>query len=131
MSSGKKIIAWTEEETARLMRAYRREAAAGFRKLSWPDVARDVPGRTVEQCQGKVRYQIHGPRDSYKEVRHEGEPRVKVIPADVIADARKRRFLSHRSLTSAFFGDPLPGRSALDERKREQGARITLAGPRQ
>lgn len=133
MSAGQ--VPWTEEETAALLRAYRRESAAGYRKTSWAKIVRDVPGRTVAQCQGKIRYYIHGHQRAQpgKEVRHDPEPRARTIPADVIADAHARSFLSHRSLTSAFFGDPLPGRSALDRRERHspQGhPTITLAGAR-
>lgn len=130
MSAGQ--IPWTEEETARLMRVYRKESAAGYRKTSWVNIVRAMPGRTRAQCQGKIRYQIHGHLRAQpgKEVRHESEPRARTIPAEVIADAHARSFLSHRSLTSAFCGDPLPGRSALDERKQANAARITLAGPR-
>lgn len=35
-------------------------------------------------------------------------------PAEVLAERATRRALSPRDLTAAVFGDPLPGRSALD-----------------
>lgn len=134
MSAGQ--IPWTEEETARLMRVYRKESAAGYRKTSWVNIVREMPGRTRAQCQGKIRYQIHGHLRAQpgKDVRHEPEPRARTIPSEVIADAHARRFLSHRSLTSALCGDPLPGRSALERREpasiRAAASSITLAGPR-
>lgn len=41
-------------------------------------------------------------------------------PPDLIEDA-KRRSLAPRSITSAFFGDPAPGFSQLDIKRREAG----------
>lgn len=41
-------------------------------------------------------------------------------PSELIEDA-KRRSLAPRSITSAFFGDPAPGFSQLDIKRREAG----------
>jgi excinuclease UvrABC helicase subunit UvrB len=41
------------------------------------------------------------------------------IPDAVIAERDARYSASHRDLTAAFFGDPLPGRSALDRKQGE------------
>lgn len=38
-------------------------------------------------------------------------------PAEVLADALRRRSLVRPTITSQFFGDPLPGYSALDRRR--------------
>lgn len=47
------------------------------------------------------------------------EPVIKVsVAPEIIADAARRANLKHPSLTAAFFGDPLPGYSALDLRDR-------------
>lgn len=39
------------------------------------------------------------------------------VPAEVLADREQRATLQPASLTAAVFGDPLPGRSALDRRR--------------
>jgi hypothetical protein len=41
-------------------------------------------------------------------------------PPELIEDAQ-RRLLAPRSITSAFFGDPAPGFSQLDIKRREAG----------
>jgi hypothetical protein len=50
----------------------------------------------------------------------------KNAPSPAALEDRDRRseLRAQQSLTAAFFGDPLPGRSALDRRRAEQ-ARIT------
>lgn len=49
--------------------------------------------------------------------------------ATALAKEIARHVPQHDSITAAFFGDPLPGRSALDQRSRETSG-ITLAtGP--
>jgi hypothetical protein len=40
-------------------------------------------------------------------------------PDEVIAERDARYSASHRDLTAAFFGDPLPGHSALDRKQGE------------
>ena len=45
-------------------------------------------------------------------------------PAAIEDRDRRSELRAQQSLTAAFFGDPLPGRSALDRRRAEQ-ARIT------
>lgn len=40
------------------------------------------------------------------------------VPPAVLEDRSRRRELEHQSLTSAFFGDPLPGYSALDQNEK-------------
>jgi len=60
----------------------------------------------------------------YHGARHSNVPpggmvlRPEVIAALLDRDARKK--LEHPTLTAAFFGDPLPGRSALDERRLKE-----------
>jgi hypothetical protein len=50
---------------------------------------------------------LHGPA--------EAGANIKITPAQ-LADRDARKRLEHSSLTAAFCGDPLPGRSALDQR---------------
>jgi len=49
------------------------------------------------------------------------------VPPACAADRDERLTLSHTTITAAFFGDPLPGRSALDMRS----SRLQAAGQRQ
>lgn len=49
---------------------------------------------------------------------HNGEPPERLhIPPEVLEDRDRRRELDPISITAALLGDPLPGRSALDQRK--------------
>jgi len=46
----------------------------------------------------------------------------KITPSPSVLEERERQYelRAQQSLTAAFFGDPLPGRSALDRRRAEQ-----------
>jgi hypothetical protein len=46
----------------------------------------------------------------------------KIMPSPSALEERERQYelRAHQSLTAAFFGDPLPGRSALDRWRAEQ-----------
>ena len=46
----------------------------------------------------------------------------KITPSPSVLGERERQYelRAQQSLTAAFFGDPLPGRSALDRRRAEQ-----------
>jgi hypothetical protein len=46
----------------------------------------------------------------------------KITPSPSVLEERDRQYelQAQQSLTAAFFGDPLPGRSALDRRRAEQ-----------
>ena len=46
----------------------------------------------------------------------------KITPSPSALEERERQYelRAHQSLTAAFFGDPLPGRSALDRWRAEQ-----------
>jgi hypothetical protein len=48
-------------------------------------------------------------------------PSVRPCPL-ALADRDRRAELEHRDLTAWFFGDPLPGMSALDRRRRNERA---------
>jgi hypothetical protein len=50
------------------------------------------------------------------------EVRPTVVPARVLAERDARLSLSHRDVTAAIAGDPLPGRSALDRKRMRVAA---------
>ena len=58
------------------------------------------------------------PGKTYPVVIHSAGP-VEFVqpPPEVLADREHRARLVHRTTTSAFFNDPLPGYSALDRRR--------------
>lgn len=93
---------WTDEEVADLLRL----CADG---VSFVQIGLRL-GRRGYACSVK-----------YYDMQRKSPPRdpVRQIADPVaIADRDARRSLEHRSLTSALFGDPLPGYSALDLRGR-------------
>lgn len=110
---------WSEEEVARLMRVYR-ECSARRTYRFWKDVMSQMPGRTESQCRSKVNYQRYGSkyrgRNSENPSLLPNIPSVRV-PDRVLADAERRRSLNRPTITAQFFGDPLPGYSALDRRQ--------------
>lgn len=91
MSVNRKI--WTEKEWATLKRM-RAEGAL------WT---------AIDEALGR---QPKSSRSKWENER--GKERVR---ADVAARAVRPVLAEHQSLTAAFFGDPLPGRSALDRRQ--------------
>jgi hypothetical protein len=107
----------SEDEVNRLMSLHRQYATKRYG--AWEKIVAQMPGRTMLQCQQKVRYHLHGRK--YRE-RYRLPPtphRVTapiVTPESVWAEAAHRRRLSRPTLTAEFFGDPLPGYSALDRR---------------
>lgn len=103
MSVNRKV--WTEREWATLKRM-RAEGAA------WT---------AIDEALGR---QPKSSRSKWENER--GKERVR---ADVAARAVRPVPAEHQSLTAAFFGDPLPGRSALDRRQAEASSNsISLGG---
>lgn len=95
---------WTPQEVATLMRMHR----AGEQNVR---IARAL-GRPPSSVAAKLDREL-------------GRARVTASAVSIVADARQRAALAERdrkatlaprSLTAAFFGDPLPGCSALDRR---------------
>lgn len=106
---------WTDEENADLI-------AAGDKREEWGDIGVRLH-RTRWSC--KVQYnflkrQAEGlpPKLSFQRMTREKATAL----AKVMRDTRPQ----HRSITAELFGDPLPGRSALDQRRSEASG-ITLA----
>ncbi|WP_439399016.1 hypothetical protein ACRQ5Q_16795 [Bradyrhizobium sp. PMVTL-01] len=105
MSVNRKV--WTEEEWATLQRM----RADG---VSWS---------AIDQALGRQ------PKSSRS--KWENERAKERIRADKAAAASKPPPAEHQSLTAAFFGDPLPGRSALDRRRIEVSSlSISASGAR-
>ncbi|MBN9600857.1 MAG: hypothetical protein J0G28_14450 [Afipia sp.] len=91
---------WSSSETARLMEEVRR-ARSEHRKISgrqWKKIARGFPDRTTRALQARIELMLSRERA--------GAP--VALPVRVVGE--------HSTITAAIFGDPLPGRSALDRR---------------
>ncbi len=96
---------WTEEDWTELKRL----RAAGER---WA---------AIDKALGR------GPRTS--RCKWENEMAKERIRADKSAGALRPAPAEYQSLTAAFFGDPLPGRSALDRRHAEAASRsVSVSG---
>jgi hypothetical protein len=101
---------------------------AAPRPFSDEDVAtllrmRDVEGREFSEIDAALGRNPGVSCQKYRQIkglqappRRMDEVRNADVPAECVADRDERFALSHASITSAFFGDPLPGRSALDLR---------------
>ena len=110
---------WSVEEIEKLC------AAVECHGADWKNVAAQMPGRTVEAC--KQAYNSHVRQRRLAEA----APSVAASPnrlkswqdkraREIAAEQERARVLAlaqQRSTTSEFFGDPLPGRSALDKRR--------------
>ena len=103
--------AWTEED-------HRRLCAMVEDGQSWKEIGIAL-GRTEQACYTHHR-RGHVPRG----------PKNRRRSLDSAFQARQAiAELPPRSLTAEFFGDPLPGRSALDQRRQmPSGPSISLAG---
>ena len=93
---------WSSDDLAALQRL--REVDG----LTWSAIGR-LLGRNLSSCHGRY----HCMRRLVVEPKRERVP----APAAVFAERAARQALQHRDFTSEFFGDPLPGRSALDQRR--------------
>lgn len=100
----KRRVPWTKEDLDKLV--HLKESA----KLSWDEISARLnrPSGTVYSKYEYLKNQAaFGPR--HAECREN-------IPALILTEQRHRQSLTPRDLTAAFFGDPLPGYSALDRR---------------
>jgi hypothetical protein len=135
---------WTERELARLV---------GLREkhcMTWSAIAELFPGRTIGAC--TIAYHMIGVRRSRDAARAAAlalapaplkirtaiahrvlapaparamppaSPHV-VATSRLVADAELRDRIAGRGLTAGFFGDPAPGRSALDRKRAGEAAR--------
>lgn len=98
---------WSEEECADLIRMRELE------RMGYEAIGAKL-NRGAKLCALKYRTLRPLP-DNQRKKSKKSEP-THWVPQAQIIDRDARKVLAHRSLTSAFFGDPLPGRSALDRR---------------
>lgn len=106
---------WSPEEHARLLHLRDVEGK------EWPEIAAEL-GRTASAVQSRYVDNRNGVGVYRQSTKREGY--------DAAAAAREATSaLSHGSVTAAFFGDPLPGRPALDRRQHLPDIRtVSLAG---
>lgn len=130
---------WTEADQARLLKLRDDDG------LDWSAVAAAMPGRTLAACKvqyyERLRERCGARRYSATRQLPPAPPRPApvaapaVTPAPVVARearggslaglreaAELRLRIAERGLTGGVFGDPPPGRSALDERARPAAA---------
>lgn len=107
---------WSTEEDAKLLAACKGNIIRG--EASWVKIAEGFPGRSfyaVRQRYLTLRNQIAGV------VRDRDRKSRPIVPrkraAVVTRFQRAPALVAHKTLTSAFFGDPIPGRSALDRKR--------------
>lgn len=89
--------------------------------LTFEQIAKQLPGRTRNQC--SCQWQNRRTWDSQEERPGAGLIEMTRVPQHVQADRDARyhlRFNVPRTLTAQHFGDPLPGRSALDAKLRDE-----------
>ena len=103
-----KTIRWTPEEDEIGRRLLEEDASEAefLEKL----------GRTKKAASGHFSYVEH--RAMVLRRRRESTHRVTIAnaPSIVVMNDEQRQFVAPRSLTSEFFGDPPPGRSALERK---------------
>jgi hypothetical protein len=80
-----------------------------YAKLGSFKAVADIMGRSPTT----INEQLRGLRGS-REAKVSG--RQFQVPAPVLADRERRQEIAPRDITASFFGDPLPGYSALDRR---------------
>lgn len=95
---------WTLEEREKLLQLVQHLGRA------WQAIALQMPGRTAEAC--KRAYEDRYAAQSKLDRSHRRRAREK------LAEQERAKAAAHEpTITSAFFGDPLPGRSALDKKR--------------
>lgn len=109
---GQGVRVWTEEEHAQMMTMVRRDRKT-FARVG------EILGRTESAV--KQRYQDFKDGGGFRKTEREMQ---------IAAEAARREALAleHSSITAAFCGDPLPGRSALDKRPCKVRPSISLSG---
>ncbi|MGD9769906.1 MAG: hypothetical protein AB7U62_19900 [Pseudolabrys sp.] len=86
------------------------------------DIAAELPGRTGDDVRAWTRAGLPSVGEIPIARRHDGPTRglglgVGPIPSPSQLADRERRHSAPQSITAAHFGDPVPGRSALDQMK--------------
>jgi hypothetical protein len=102
---------WTAEENAAL-------TAAGDKGEEWGAIGVRLQ-RTRWAC--KVQYHFLKRGGTPEQL---SKQRIQRQHATALAKAIRNTRPQHRSITAEFFGDPLPGRSALDQRLAGQGGGV-------
>lgn len=101
VSRAKRSI-WTPEEVAQLY------DLRDNKEMGWPEIS-EIMGKTVPALHSKYSY------TQSVMLRHRVST-VDIVPTEREHDRRYRQSLEPRDLTAGFFGDPLPGYSALERR---------------
>ncbi len=109
----KQAAAWSKEEDDLLIRLYEVEERPML------EVSRAIPGRTLCACFSRMDHLRGTRRTTYNRnpTIHIKTPRAD--DAAIAAREARYRALGMRSLTAARMGDPPPGYSALDQKRRE------------
>lgn len=88
-------------------------------RLAFPAIAEMFPGRTKKDCANKYyleqarRANTASPTIAVRErIRRSGKQIIEALQ-------KPMRLPEHATLTAALFGDPLPGRSALDRQRHD------------
>jgi hypothetical protein len=110
-------LPWTDEHCARLL-ALGDSAQTGAR---WPKIGREL-GRSGAACKWKyteLKRRIANGEQLRQESNKGTARRLRDQAATAAREQKLAAELAPRSLTAVIFGDPLPGRSALDRRQPE------------
>lgn len=116
---------WTADETARALKMR-------GDKMTIACIA-EALGRTPKAVKVRLSKLLMTPEERERRNKHERDRRAEQesgtriagvsfesmskVPDTVLSERNTRISLQHRDLTAAFFGDPLPGFSALDRRQ--------------
>jgi hypothetical protein len=111
---GKGYPVWTEDEDARVLAACLGEVIKG--NAAWQKIAEGFPGRSLQAVRQRYVTLRNHAAGIVRDRDRDSRP-VKHVP--VKTDPRPARLpaFEYQTLTSAFFKDPPPGRSALDKQR--------------
>jgi hypothetical protein len=121
MTAGK-WIAWTTEDDEKLRTLCNSLLSPGVngmlcvKKEAWQEITGQLTGHTILSC--KHRFRILKDRQGVKKTYREREKSDNHFVRRSAATQNPVRLPEPISITAAFFGDPLPGRSALDAKLR-------------
>lgn len=119
MTLGVKWQPWTPEEDTRLWALVRAAQATGG-KFDWHAIAAQMPNRNPDAC--KQHYFLLKRKEEGRPERKPYAERERRTRAEIVearqAPIPETKWPRHASLTAAICGDPLPGRSALDEKRQ-------------
>jgi hypothetical protein len=111
------IRPWSDRETARLFQLR-------GKRLKWPEIATALPGRSANACQGRyywLKTRDRAPAPAIAPAMGQAkaiEPSGAVMSlATLLADAELRSRIAIQGVSAGLLGDPMPGRSALDQKR--------------